>query len=126
MLVLTKINKMNLAAYDKVNNFNPNKDHIQISYKRLVSPTIEYHDRYCLLKTYEPNNKNYNYYIAVFDNKQEGIKDKFLKKDSNGFVKVYLTDIWNDLPDYIKEKNCNVDVKLVESQNDGKVYKLLV
>lgn len=126
MLVLTKINKMNLAAYDKVNNFNPNKDYIQISYKRLVSPTIEYHDRYCLLKTYEPNNKNYNYYIAVFDNKQEGIKDKFLKKDSNGFVKVYLTDIWNDLPDYIKEKNCNVDVKLVESQNDGKVYKLLV
>lgn len=126
MLVLTKIDKMNLAAYDKVNNFNPNKDHIQISYKRLVSPTIEYHDRYCLLKTYEPNNKNYNYYIAVFDNKQEGIKDKFLKKDSNGFVKVYLTDIWNDLPDYVKEKNCNVDVKLVESQNDGKVYKLLV
>ena len=126
MLVLTKINKMNLAAYDKVNNFNPNKDHIQISYKRLVSSTIEYHDRYCLLKTYEPNNKNYNYYIAVFDNKQEGIKDKFLKKDSNGFVKVYLTDIWNNLPDYVKEKNCNVDVKLVESQNDGKVYKLLV
>lgn len=126
MLVLTKINKMNLAAYDKVNNFNPNKDHIQISYKRLVSSTIEYHDRYCLLKTYEPNNKNYNYYIAVFDNKQEGIKDKFLKKDSNGFVKVYLTDIWNSLPDYVKEKNCNVDVKLVESQNDGKVYKLLV
>ena len=126
MLVLTKINKMNLAAYDKVNNFNPNKDHIQISYKRLVSSTIEYHDRYCLLKTYEPNNKNYNYYIAVFDNKQEGIKDKFLKKDSNGFVKVYLTDIWNDLPYYVKEKNCNVDVKLVESQNDGKVYKLLV
>ena len=126
MLVLTKINKMNLVAYDKVNNFNPNKDHIQISYKRLVSSTIEYHDRYCLLKTYEPNNKNYNYYIAVFDNKQEGIKDKFLKKDSNGFVKVYLTDIWNDLPDYVKEKNCNVDVKLVESQNDGKVYKLLV
>lgn len=117
---------MNLAAYDKVNNFNPNKDHIQISYKRLVSSTIEYHDRYCLLKTYESNNKNYNYYIAVFDNKQEGIKDKFLKKDSNGFVKVYLTDIWNDLPDYVKEKNCNVDVKLVESQNDGKVYKLLV
>ena len=126
MLVLTKIYKMNLAAYDKINNFNPNKDHIQISYKRLVSPTIEYHDRYCLLKTYEPNNKNYNYYIAVFDNKQEGIKDKFLKKDSNGFVKVYLTDIWNDLPDYVKEKNCNVDVKLVEIQNDGKVYKLLV
>ena len=117
---------MNLAAYDKINNFNPNKDHIQISYKRLVSSTIEYHDRYCLLKTYEPNNKNYNYYIAVFDNKQEGIKDKFLKKDSNGFVKVYLTDIWNDLPYYVKEKNCNVDVKLVESQNDGKVYKLLV
>ena len=126
MLVLIKINKMNLAAYDKINNFNPNKDHIQISYKRLISPTIEYHDRYCLLKTYEPNNKNYNYYIAVFDNKQEGIKDKFLKKDSNGFVKVYLTDIWNDLPDYVKEKNCNVDVKLVENQNDGKVYKLLV
>ena len=126
MLVLTKIYKMNLAAYDKVNNFNPNKDHIQISYKRLVSPTIEYHDRYCLLKTYEPNNKNYNYYIAVFDNKQEGIKDKFLKKDSNGFVKVYLTAIWNDSPDYVKEKNCNVDVKLIEIQNDGKVYKLLV
>lgn len=126
MLILTKINKMNLAAYDKVNNFNPNKDYIQISYKRLISPTIEYHDRYCLLKLYDINNKNYNYYIAVFDNKQEGIKDKFLKKDSNGFVKVYLTDIWNDLPDYVKEKNCNVDVKLVESQNDGKVYKLLV
>ena len=126
MLVLTKINKMNLAAYDKVNVLDTSRDYINVADKKLVSSTIEYHDRYCLLKTYEPNNKNYNYYIAVFDNKQEGIKDKFLKKDSNGFVKVYLTDIWNDLPDYVKEKNCNVDVKLVESQNDGKVYKLLV
>ena len=117
---------MNLAAYDKVNILDTSKDYINVADKKLVSSTIEYHDRYCLLKTYEPNNKNYNYYIAVFDNKQEGIKDKFLKKDSNGFVKVYLTDIWNDLPDYVKEKNCNVDVKLVEIQNDGKVYKLLV
>ena len=125
MLVLTKINNMNLAAYDKVNNFNPNKDLIQISYKRLVSSTIEYHDRYCLLKTYDDNN-NYSYYVAVFDNKQEGVKDKFLKKDSKGFVKVYLTDIWDSLPSYIKEKNCNIDIELVETQDDGKIYKLLV
>lgn len=116
---------MNLAAYDKVNVLDTSKDYINVADKKLVSSTIEYHDRYCLLKTYDDNN-NYSYYVAVFDNKQEGVKDKFLKKDSKGFVKVYLTDIWDSLPSYIKEKNCNIDIELVETQDDGKIYKLLV
>lgn len=115
---------MNLAAYDKINDLNTNRDYIKVEHKKLLSSTIEYHDRYCLLKTYE-NNK-YNYYVAVFDNKQEGIKDKFLKKDNKGFVKIYLTDIWDNLPSYIKEKDCNIDIELVETQTDGKIYKLLV
>ena len=25
-----------------------------------------------------------------------------------------------------KEKNCNIDIELVETQDDGKIYKLLV
>ena len=45
--------------------------------------------------------------------------------DKNGYVKVYLNDIWKDLPEYITRANCNIDVELVESQDDGKVYKLI-
>lgn len=116
---------MNLVAYDKVNNINIKKDYIQVSYKRLLSSTIEYHDRYCVLKRYNIETKTYSYFVAVFDNKQTGIKDKFLKKDKNGHVKVYLTDIWQDLPEYIISKDCNICVELVESQDDGKVYKLI-
>lgn len=116
---------MNLAAYDKVNDFKPKKDYIQTSYKRLLSSTIEYHDRYCILKRYNIENNTYSYFVAVFDNKQDNIKDKFLKKDKDGYVKVYLNDIWKDLPEYITKANCNIDVELVESQNDGKVYKLI-
>ena len=125
MLVLTKTNNMNLAAYDKVNDFKPKKDYIQTSYKRLLSSTIEYHDRYCILKRYNIETNTYSYFVAVFDNKQDNIKDKFLKKDKDGYVKVYLNDIWKDLPEYITKANCNIDVELVESQNDGKVYKLI-
>ena len=116
---------MNLVAYDNVNNFKPKKDYIQISYKRLLSSTIEYHDRYCILKRYDVENNTYSYFVAVFDNKQDNIKDKFLKKDKYGYVKVYLNDIWKDLPEYITKENCNIDVELVESQDDGKVYKLI-
>ena len=125
MLVLTKTNNMNLAAYDKVNDFKPKKDYIQTSYKRLLSSTIEYHDRYCILKRYNIETNTYSYFVAVFDNKQDNIKDKFLKKDKDGYVKIYLNDIWKDLPEYITKANCNIDVELVESQNDGKVYKLI-
>ena len=116
---------MNLVAYDEVNKFIPGKDYIQVNYKRLLSSTIEYHDRYCLLKRFDVDKNEYYFYVAVYDNKQENIKDKFLKKDNNGFVKVYLTNIWKDLPEYITKENCNIDVELVESQNDGKVYKLI-
>lgn len=115
---------MNLSAYDKVNNQN-GKDYIQVNYKRLLSSTIEYHDRYCILKRYDARNKSNSYFVAVFDNKQPNIKDKFLKKDKNGKVKVYLTEIWNELPNYITMSNSNVIVELVESQDDGKVYKLI-
>ena len=116
---------MNLVAYDNVKKFIPDKDYIQTNYKRLLSSTIEYHDRYCLLKRYNVDKDNYQYFVAVYDNKQENLKDKFLKKDSSGRVKVYLNEIWNDLPDYITKENVNICVELVESQLDGKVYKLI-
>ena len=115
---------MNLVAYDNVDKFIPGKDYIQVNYKRLLSSTVEYHDKYCLLKRYEAD-KRYYYYVAVFDNHQPNIKYKYLKKDNSGKVKIYLTDIWNDLPDYITKENNNINVELVESQNDGKVYKLI-
>lgn len=117
---------MNLIAYDNVNDFTPKDNYIQVSYKRLLSSTIEYHDRYCILKRYDVNTKTYSYFVAVFDNKQDNTKDKFLKKDKNGYVKVYLNNIWKDLPEYITKANCNIGVELVESQADGKVYKLIL
>lgn len=116
---------MNLVAYDNVDKFIPDKDYIQTNYKRLLSSTIEYHDRYCLLKRYNVDKDIYQYFVAVYDNKQQGLKDKFLKKDSSGRVKVYLNDIWNELPAYIKRENNNIVIELVESQDDGKVYKLI-
>lgn len=116
---------MNLVAYDEVNKFIPGKDYIQVNYKRLLSSTIEYYDRYCLLKRFDIDKNKYDFYVAVYNNKQENIKDKFLKKDNSGKVKVYLTDIWNELPKYLTKENINIDVELVESQEDGKVYKLI-
>lgn len=115
---------MNLAAYDEVKKFIPGKDYIQVNYKRLLSSTIKYRDKYCLLKRYEHDN-HYSYYIAVFDNAPENVKYKFLKREDNKYVKVYLTDIWNNLPDYLTKENVNVDVELIESQEDGEVYKLI-
>ena len=116
---------MNLVAYDNVNKFIPSDNYIQNSYKRLLSSTIEYHDVYCLLKRYNVDKDKYDLYVAVYDNKQQGAKNKFLKKDSSGKVKIYLNDIWNELPNYITKENVNIDVELVESQADGKVYKLI-
>lgn len=116
---------MNLSAYDKVNKNTLGPDYIQVNYKRLLSKSIEYHDRYCLLKRYDTKENIYSYYVAVFDNKQQEVKDKFLKKDSSGNVKVYLGDIWDELPLYITKENNNINVELIENQNDGKVYKLI-
>ena len=116
---------MNLAAYDKVNVLDTSRDYINVADKKLVSSTIEYHDVYCLLKRYNVDKDKYDFYVAVYDNKQQGAKNKFLKKDSSGKVKIYLNDIWNELPNYITKENVNIDVELVESQADGKVYKLI-
>lgn len=116
---------MNLSAYDKINRFIPGDNYIQNSYKRLLSKTIEYHDRYCILKKYNPEDNNYSYFVAVYDYKQQNVKDKFLKKDNNGNVKVYLTNIWKELPDYITTEDINISVELIESHVDGKVYKLI-
>ena len=116
---------MNLVAYDNVKKFIPDKDYIQVNYKRLLSSTIEYRDRYCLLKRYDIDDKKYNFFVAVYDKPQANVKNKFLKKETNGMLKIYLNDIWNDLPNYVVKENLNISVELIESQNDGKVYKLI-
>ena len=116
---------MNFSAYDNVIKFVPKNNYIQVNYKRLLSLDIEYHDKYCLLKRFNEINNTYSYYVAVFDKEQSNIKHKFLKKDSNGYVKIYLIDIWNELPEYLIKENINIDVELVETQDDGKVYKLI-
>ena len=70
---------MNLAAYDKVNVLDTSRDYINVADKKLVSSTIEYHDFYCLLKRYNVDKDKYDFYVAVYDNKQQGAKNKFLK-----------------------------------------------
>lgn len=117
---------MNLVAYDNINRFIPSDNYIQVSYKRLLSSTIEYHDVYCILKRYDNSKEKYDFYIAVYDTRQNNsIKERYLKKDNKGYVKVYLTDIWDELPKHITKENINIGVELVESQIDGKVYKLI-
>ena len=63
--------------------------------------------------------------IIAHKNSLTMAKYKYLKKDNRGYVKVYLSEIWNDIPDYVTKENNNICVELVESQNDGEVYKLI-
>ena len=72
---------MNLVAYDNVNTFVPSDNYIQNSYKRLLSSTIEYHDVYCLLKRYNVDKDKYDFYVAVYDNKQQKNNDTWQNKE---------------------------------------------
>lgn len=116
---------MNLNAYDNIKEkIDKTKTWINIKKEQLLSREINPRRYYSLLKRYNSKTKCYNYFIATLDTPIKEKNYKSITKDSYGRVKICLAEIWSDTYLSQLDSDCNINVSLVESYDDGDIYLL--
>lgn len=116
---------MNLNAYDNIiEPIDKTKTWIDINKKTILSRIIKYRPYNCLLKRYDNNTNSNVFFIALLDNPPVDKKYKCTVKDNYGRIKINISSIWKE--SYISQlkTNCNINIKLVESDTDGEIYLL--
>lgn len=116
---------MNLNAYDNViDQIDKTKSWIYIKKKQLISREIKYRRYNTILKRYNSKTKCYSYYIAMLDEPDITKVCSITKLDNYGRIKINIANIWNETSLRNIDKDCNIDVQLYESTDDGDVYIL--
>lgn len=116
---------MNLNAYDNIKEeIDKTKTWIDVKTKKLLSREIKYRQYYSLLKRFNPKLKINEYFIALIDNPPENKVYRFTFRDDYGRIKLNITSIWNESGLMYYKENVNVNIKLIESDNDGDIYLL--
>ncbi len=116
---------MNLNTYDNIKEkLDKTKTWVDIHRKQLLSREILYRPYIALLKRYDLNTSTYSYFIALLDKPSNNHDCKHTDYDSYGRIKLNLNTIWDNV--YLNRLLCNanVDIKLVESEEDGDIYFL--
>lgn len=121
MLVLTKINKMNLAAYDCIKKIDYSKTWVDPRFKKLYSMEIPYYNFYSFLTRYNNNLKMNEYYIVMHNdiNSELKIYPTVSRRD---VVKISLKDIWNKVFIRAPESITNVTLEVDDIQEDCIIY----
>jgi hypothetical protein len=114
---------MNLNAYDNVDESIINKTWINPRYRKLYSREIEYYPMYCLLKRYNDTNKRDEYYLCLANTTDKN-HDWHTTPKYNNSVKISLSEIWNKSSCRTYVTITYIAIALVDSQPDGKVYRL--
>lgn len=117
---------MNLNAYDSVNNTINKKTWLDVNKHQIITREIKYRRYFTLLKRYNPKNSIYDYFIAISDNKDENKKWYLTKRDDFGRIKLKITSIWKDLNLCYIDKNTEVKLNLIEEQEDGEIYEIVI
>lgn len=124
-LVLEIIMKMNLNVYDNVNEkLDKTKTWVDIKKKTLLSREIKYRKYLSILKRYDPDYKVNIYFLALLNDVPEHKNYTLTKLDSYGRVKIKLGQIWNETSLSQLDTDCNIVIKLVESDDTGEIYIL--
>lgn len=114
---------INLNAYDNViDKIDKTKTWIDVRKKLLLSREIKYRKYHSLLKRYDNKTNTTSYYLAMLDHLSETHTCKLTSKDNYGRVKIRLSEIWKDTYLAGLDKDCNICIKLIESEDDGEVY----
>lgn len=121
MLVLTKINNMNLAAYDGIKNIDYSKSWIDPRFRKLYSMEIPYYNFYSFLTRYNSNLKMNEYYIVMHNDINSELKI-YPTISRRKVIKINLKDIWNRLFITVPKTTMNVTLEVDDIQEDCIIY----
>lgn len=116
---------MNLNAYDVINpKIDKKKTWVDVNKQQLLSREIKYRQYVTISKRYNKENNNYEYFIILLDDYPQDRTYNKTRKDDYGRIKINLKSIWKEssLSYYTSDSNVNID--LVDSADDGDIYKL--
>ena len=95
MLVLTKIDKMNLVAYDVLNtNINRKKTWINVSKKLILSKEIKYRKYVAFGKRYDNEENKTVFFIIVLDDPPLDRAYSNIIMDDSGRIKISIKNIF--------------------------------
>ena len=127
MLVLTKIDKMNLVAYDTLNTYiNTKKTWIKVSKKLIISREIKYRRYVSFGKRYDSEENKTVFFIIVLDDPPLDRAYSNMIMDDNGRTKISIKNIWNELGLYNLTNDINIGVKHTQNADDGDIYELVI
>lgn len=112
---------MNLVAYDKIINIDYKKTWINPFYKKLYSYELSKHKYYTFLTRFNPEYKEEELYIVLYDSEQKDIKN-YVTDEKHNIKKYRLNDVWKYFAHIDRE--CNINITLNESQGDCIIYKI--
>lgn len=116
---------MNLNAYDNITNkINKQLTWIDVNRKELLSREIKFRPYVVLSKRYNPELKQYDYFIILLDDRPVDKTCTRTKYDNYGRIKIGLKTLWEETTLANYEKDENISLTLVDSADDGDVYKL--
>lgn len=116
---------MNLNAYDNIiDKIDKTKTWIDIHKKIIISREIQFRPYISLLKRYDNKTNTTSYFIATLNNPPDNHKYKHTKIDNYGRLKFSLASIWNETCLFQFDKDCNIMISHVESDDDGDIYLL--
>lgn len=121
MLVLTKINNMNLAAYDGIKNIDYSKSWIDPRFRKLYSMEIPYYNFYSFLTRYNSNLKMNEYYIVMHNDINSELKI-YPTISRRKVIKINLKDIWNRLFITVPKTTMNITLEVDDIQEDCIIY----
>lgn len=117
--------KMNLNAYDNViEKIDKTKTWINIRKKQLISREIRIRKYVSIVKRYDVKTNSTLYFIAILDNPPENHIYNKLKVDDYGRAKINIFSIWNETYLSSLDNDCNINISLTESDDNGDIYLL--
>ncbi|MBO7692981.1 MAG: hypothetical protein J6Y28_09860 [Acholeplasmatales bacterium] len=115
---------MNLSAYDTIPKIDKNTTWTNIKRNELLSREIKFRLYYTIGKRFNTETQEFDYYIAMLDNKQDAAVTYKTKYDTYGRIKISLKWIWDETYLSSLDKDINITINHIEHFDDGDVYKL--
>lgn len=116
---------MNLNAYDKMEVVTT-QPYIDVEHKKLYLYNIPYKKYYAFLKRYNQKDNVNQIFILLTDYQNNEVKYHAVFKKSEKTIRIDLSYIWNKSELVNLKSLTNVYFNLVETQEDGEIYELVI
>lgn len=116
---------MNLSAYDRM-EVNSKEPYISIEQRKLYLYDIPHKNYYAFLKRYDSENKRNDVFILLTDYQNNNLNYHTVYKKSDKTMRIDLSYIWFKSELRKLKETINVQFNLVNEQEDGEIYELVI